>query len=124
MKSKCQIYAEILHFGIVSIRSHRKDAAYCHNVADLLHNIPYHLLENDFNDLDFFFLNIEVSCYARRCQYENISPDSTLLALAEELRGIVPEDLKSKRQPSRYEARAPVRRRRKLWGLFLLPKRK
>jgi hypothetical protein len=100
MKSKQQIYAEILRRGILFIRNLSADAAACHTIADLLHNIPQYILDENFEDTDFYFLNVEVSSYVNYCRHLNISADPTLLSLAEELCEIVPEELKSKLKPS------------------------
>ena len=102
MRAKRQIYAEILYRGLLAIRNSSKNSVYCHVTADFLHNVPHHTLEENFNELDFFFLNIEVDSYLYYCRHENISPDPILLALADELRGIVPEEMKSLLEPSRY----------------------
>ena len=102
MKWKRQIYAAILYSGLLAIRRRSTESSYCHITADFLHNVPHHMLEENFNDLDFFFLNIEVVSYLNCCRHESIFPEHALLALTEELRGIVPEELKSKLAPSKY----------------------
>jgi hypothetical protein len=94
--SKRHIYAQILQQGLLCIRNQSEQAAQCHTIADLLHNVPQYILHEDFQEGDFYFLNFEVGSYVAYCHHLNISPDPTLLSLAEQLREIVPEELKAK----------------------------
>lgn len=99
-RSKQQVYAEMLNHGLLRIRNGTTDPAMhaltCHTVADLLHNVPMNMLHEGFDDLDFYFLNIEVRSYIRYCEHLHVPPEAILLSLADELRGLIPQELKPK----------------------------
>ena len=94
-KSKQQVYAEMLQHGLLAIRHQAADSKMhllrCYTIADFLHNVPLNILQDDFADPDLYFLNIEVKSYVSYCEHLGIPPDTTLITLAEESRGLVPE---------------------------------
>lgn len=96
MRTKHQIYAEILQHGLLLIRSHSSEQPTCLVTADFLHNIPQYILREEFDDLDFFFLNIEVGSYVSYCENLKVPVDAVLLSLVDELRKIVLEDVQTK----------------------------
>jgi hypothetical protein len=101
MKSKQQIYAELLQYGIVFIRNNSKNAMACHIVADFLHNIPICMLNAHFDEDDFYFLNFDVPEYVAHCKHMHISTNPNLLAFVDELRAIMPDALRARLKEAR-----------------------
>jgi hypothetical protein len=96
VRTKTEIYCQILRYGLLSIRSYcdRHDIVFL--LSDLLHNIPDHILMTDTYDMDEFFLNIEVRSYISACERLNRRPNAEIIALAQELYNLLREDWQSK----------------------------
>jgi hypothetical protein len=70
MRSRFEIYCELIHWGLLNIRFYSTDPERCHAEADHLHNLPT-LLQDFENER----LHREYWDIARPCFISNSRPD-------------------------------------------------
>ncbi len=58
MRSRFEIYCDLLRVGLLNIRYHARDSERCHAQSDHLHNIPELLRTFDNEDLHRFYWNV------------------------------------------------------------------
>lgn len=79
MRTRKDIYLDILHYGLIFIRS-SSDLRFNTDVADLLHNLPGLLRNYEDEGLHDYFADVEIPCFLKRQ-----SAGQTLEALFKEL---------------------------------------
>ena len=100
MRTKTEIYLDILYNGIIYIRLNAANHDYCFVTSDLLHNIPVTLqLSPDFDKRDLYFLNLEMPCYFGAADGKGLTPEPRLVHLAKELHGAVPDAMRTLLKP-------------------------
>ncbi len=91
MRSRTEIYCDILRHGILIIRNRGEIPPYI--LADLLHNIPGYVRGSVASEpsgtrqdqLDRYFVRTEYPSYVRWLRAEGHEPDSDLVRLVAEL---------------------------------------
>lgn len=58
MRSRYEVYCDILNWGLLNIRNYADDSERCYAVADHLHNLPELLRNFDNEDLHKFYWDI------------------------------------------------------------------
>jgi|SRR5579872_361186 len=81
MTAKLRIYSDILRHVLITIRMRSSDAALCHDLADLAHNIPNNMLRERLDESDEYFITIEVPCYERACRRRGAEPLPRILSI-------------------------------------------
>jgi hypothetical protein len=70
MRSRCEIYCDILSCGLLHIRNNSDDRQRCFEEADHLHNVPELLSNLDNEDLHRFYWNVMRKCFIERSKPE------------------------------------------------------
>lgn len=100
---KNEVYIEMLGWALPYIRNVQSQSALrkahdksCYYEAELVHNLPYKILSQDFDESDVHFLNNQAKYYFESCN-EDISPNyNGHVACIKKLFHLVPKDLKGK----------------------------
>ena len=70
MRSRFEIYCDILYWGLLNIRNHSGDAQRCFEEADHLHNMPELLRNLDNEELHRFYWDVMRECFISRSKPE------------------------------------------------------
>lgn len=70
MRSRFEIYCDILYWGLLDIRSHADDPVRCFEEADHLHNLPELLRNFDKEELHRFYWDVMRECFISRSKPE------------------------------------------------------
>lgn len=84
MRSRFEVYCEILYWGLLAIRNQADDSELCRSMADHLHNLPALLEDFDNEDLHRFYWDIERPCFIRRSPPQGLVRFQALWAELEE----------------------------------------
>lgn len=101
--NKIEIYIEMLAWSLPYIRNVQSQNVFrkandksCYYEAELVHNLPYKILVQDFSDSDVHFLNYQAKYYIEHCS-EDISPNyNGHTERIKKLFELVPSELKEK----------------------------
>jgi hypothetical protein len=111
MSRKQAIYQELLRTGLASIRNVQTHSSWqkvfnksCYYESELLHRLPFSILDPEFSDQDVWFLNNQARWYYENARgtvnYEHFAK------LITELLGLVPITIRSQLKWNPTEAQA------------------
>lgn len=84
MRSRFEVYCDILHWGLLNIRNYADDSKRCYAEADHLHNLPELLRNFDNEDLHRYYWEAMRPSFIRRSRPEWLERFQELWAELEE----------------------------------------